>query len=255
MSGDAQMQFLGEHDGVRWYWAEPGQFQTPGVYYWNGRENVHVRKKEAEFITPLMEQQMFDDWCPYKGNPDPRTVWSAAINSVNGLLLGANVDTHQSEFASEEVQRFAIDVEKLLCEKLGRSWSPSGMSIQTLVDELAAQAQAKEILYREMEEERNYFKNLNSTIQRHNQNDSWYWQGDGTDHIESMTYGLPVVIRAEQFRELIGSRDKEFDLICQAIDKADSITMEGDYMLDSNDCINVVRVMQALLDISPSKLR
>jgi hypothetical protein len=32
---------------------------------------------------------MFDDWCPYKGNPDPRTVWASAIDSVNGLLLGA----------------------------------------------------------------------------------------------------------------------------------------------------------------------
>jgi hypothetical protein len=41
-------------------------------------------------ITPLMEQQMFDDWCPYKGSPDPRTVWSAAIDSANGLLLAAS---------------------------------------------------------------------------------------------------------------------------------------------------------------------
>jgi hypothetical protein len=38
-------------------------------------------------ITPLMEQQLFDDWCPYKGNPDPRPVWAAAIEAVNGLLL------------------------------------------------------------------------------------------------------------------------------------------------------------------------
>lgn len=45
-------------------------------------------------------------------------------------------------------------------------------------------------------------------------------------------------------------REAEFNLICQAIDKADSLTMEGDYMLDSNDCIRVVRVMQALLDVS-----
>ena len=42
----------------------------------------------------------------------------------------------------------------------------------------------------------------------------------------------------------------QFDLICQAIDKADTVTMEGDYMLDSDDCINVVRVMQALFDIA-----
>lgn len=43
--------------------------------------------------------------------------------------------------------------------------------------------------------------------------------------------------------------DEVFDLICKAIDKADTITMEGDYMLDSDDCIAVVRVMQVLLSI------
>ena len=43
--------------------------------------------------------------------------------------------------------------------------------------------------------------------------------------------------------------DGVFDLICNAIDKADTITMEGDYMLDSDDCIAVVRVMQALLSV------
>jgi len=41
----------------------------------------------------------------------------------------------------------------------------------------------------------------------------------------------------------------DFDLICNAIDKADTITMEGDYMLDSDDCIAVVRVMQVLLSV------
>jgi len=43
---------------------------------------------------------------------------------------------------------------------------------------------------------------------------------------------------------------RQFDLICQAIDKADTVTMDGDYMLDSDDCIRVVRVMQALFDIA-----
>jgi hypothetical protein len=47
------------------------------------------------FITPLMESQMFDDWCPYKGNPDPRVVWAAAIESANGLLLGAKQEQGQ----------------------------------------------------------------------------------------------------------------------------------------------------------------
>ena len=39
------------------------------------------------YITPLEEQQMFDDWCPYKGNPDPRVVWAAAIQAANVLFL------------------------------------------------------------------------------------------------------------------------------------------------------------------------
>jgi len=48
----------------------------------------------------------------------------------------------------------------------------------------------------------------------------------------------------------VGLTASQFDLICQAIDKADTATMEGDYMLDSDDCINVVRVMQALFDVT-----
>jgi hypothetical protein len=39
---------------------------------------------------------------------------------------------------TEAVTKTVIEVEKLLCEKIGRQWQPSGMSIQTLVDELAA---------------------------------------------------------------------------------------------------------------------
>jgi hypothetical protein len=39
---------------------------------------------------------------------------------------------------TEAVTKTVIEVEKLLCGKLGRQWQPSGMSIQTLVDELAA---------------------------------------------------------------------------------------------------------------------
>ena len=49
--------------------------------------------------------------------------------------------------------------------------------------------------------------------------------------------------------ERVPMTDELFDLICNAIDKADTITMEGDYMLDSDDCIAVVRVMQVLLSV------
>lgn len=48
--------------------------------------------------------------------------------------------------------------------------------------------------------------------------------------------------------------DDDLDLICNAIDKADTITMEGDYMLDSDDCIAVVRVMQVLLSVRAAML-
>jgi len=41
-----------------------------------------------------------------------------------------------------------------------------------------------------------------------------------------------------------------YDLICNAIDLADTESMKADYMLDSNDCIAVVRTMQALIEIN-----
>lgn len=37
---DAMMMFLGEAHGVNWYWAQPGEFENPGVYYWDGARNV-----------------------------------------------------------------------------------------------------------------------------------------------------------------------------------------------------------------------
>ena len=37
---DAMMMFLGEAHGVNWYWAQPGEFENPGVYYWDGAKNV-----------------------------------------------------------------------------------------------------------------------------------------------------------------------------------------------------------------------
>lgn len=39
---ESAMQYLGTIDGKKCYWAAEGQFVTPGLYYWNGRENVHV---------------------------------------------------------------------------------------------------------------------------------------------------------------------------------------------------------------------
>ena len=49
---------------------------------------------------------------------------------------------------TEAVTRTVIEVEKLLCKKLGKQWQASGMSIQTLVDELAKPVQAEPVAWR-----------------------------------------------------------------------------------------------------------
>lgn len=42
----------------------------------------------------------------------------------------------------EAILRFGIEIEKMLCEKLGKQWRPSGMSIESLVEEMSAKANA-----------------------------------------------------------------------------------------------------------------
>ncbi len=48
---DAMMMFLGEAHGVNWYWAQPGEFENPGAYYWDGAKNVlcvpHISAPDA----------------------------------------------------------------------------------------------------------------------------------------------------------------------------------------------------------------
>jgi len=36
------MRFLGEIEGLKCYWAEPGKFAEPGFYFWDGHENIRV---------------------------------------------------------------------------------------------------------------------------------------------------------------------------------------------------------------------
>lgn len=50
MSVQVAMKSLGEVDGVRWFWAEPGLFTVPGVYYWDGNANVHVTATRAATV-------------------------------------------------------------------------------------------------------------------------------------------------------------------------------------------------------------
>lgn len=47
MATEAMMQPLGSLDGVAWYWAAQGRFDKPGVYFWDGKRNVHVSELSA----------------------------------------------------------------------------------------------------------------------------------------------------------------------------------------------------------------
>ena len=63
---------------------------------------------------------------------------------ANFAALVAAAEQRPISDVTEAVTKTVIEVEKLLCEKIGRQWQPSGMSIQTLVDELAALVAAAE---------------------------------------------------------------------------------------------------------------
>lgn len=54
-----------------------------------------------------------------------------------------------------------------------------------------------------VERQRDHWRDHARTMSLHHGGESWYWQGDGTDHLESLTNDRPVVIRAGQMRELL----------------------------------------------------
>jgi hypothetical protein len=58
-----------------------------------------------------------------------------AIEAIN--YLRQQLAKPAVEGVSDEVTKFAIDVEKMLCAKLNKTWQPSGMSIESLLDEIA----------------------------------------------------------------------------------------------------------------------
>ncbi|HET8687507.1 MAG TPA: hypothetical protein VFM18_12705 [Methanosarcina sp.] len=46
----------------------------------------------------------------------------------------------ENNAVSIDVQLFGIEVEKMLCEKLGRKWTSSGICIESLINELSSQS-------------------------------------------------------------------------------------------------------------------
>ena len=77
--------------------------------------------------------------------PEWRGIWELSGDALQRFAaLVAAAEQKPISDVTEAVTKTVIDVEKLLCEKIGRQWQPSGMSIQTLVDELAALVAAAE---------------------------------------------------------------------------------------------------------------
>ena len=54
-----------------------------------------------------------------------------------------------------------------------------------------------------MERERDHWLERARTMHEHQRGDVWYWQGDGCDNLQSLVNSLPVVIRADQLRQLV----------------------------------------------------
>ncbi|RJO66955.1 MAG: hypothetical protein C4523_10710 [Myxococcales bacterium] len=61
-------------------------------------------------------------------------------DKVEGLELDIVrlVIDHSEQVRTASLTKMAIEVEKMLCGLLNKDWSPSGMSIETLVEDLRA---------------------------------------------------------------------------------------------------------------------
>lgn len=77
--------------------------------------------------------------CQYDGCPAGPNDPPCDCNGCVGARLQA-----ENEALCRERDKLVIDVEKLLLAKLGRSWTPTGISIVSLIDELAAAREAAE---------------------------------------------------------------------------------------------------------------
>jgi hypothetical protein len=60
--GNAQMQYLGEIEGQKCYWAEPGHFERPGFWYWDGYRNLHVPIPPAPMAPPQAPKPVAHGW-------------------------------------------------------------------------------------------------------------------------------------------------------------------------------------------------
>jgi hypothetical protein len=70
--------------------------------------------------------------------------WKQKFKQVRDTKFAELIEAHFAADVTEAVTKCIIEVEKLLCEKIGRKWSPSRMCIESLVDELCSKNAADE---------------------------------------------------------------------------------------------------------------
>jgi hypothetical protein len=77
----------------------------------------------------------------------------------------------------------------------------------------------------------------------HQRDDVWYWQGDGTDHPESISNSMAVVIRGDQLREILSNANKGFPTEAQQTalrDAANALLGAGCAMHFSGDLLKMI---------------
>lgn len=127
-----------------------------------------------------------------------------AQDECTEYLAGLRSDIHQFRTRRDRAARLAAEQPAEDAASLKRDLARAHDSANGFVAEIA--------MLKQQVRELQAFKNM---VNRHAPEfpadpdgirDVWYWQGDGGDHLESMVHQLPIVIRAEQLRELLAAQ-------------------------------------------------
>lgn len=105
--------------------------------------------------------------------------------------------------ASAQPNRQKINVASANYAALLKAISSLTAPQQAAPEPVGEQATVPRDAYDALERERDYWRTRARAMLDHAEGTCWYWMGDGEDHLESLVNSLPVVIRADQLRELL----------------------------------------------------
>lgn len=119
-------------------------------------------------------------------------MWSASKKERNQMLLNEEIrkianSVDEGQEDSEFLIAFAHAVEKRVTTELEEKNDVWKMQAQVAIENLTGQ--------------------------------TWIWQGDGEDHLETMSNSMIVAIRADQLKEMIQSLSAQADILASALGK------------------------------------